>query len=375
MAGAEQEFTVADVYQHAAMIGQDIEVIVNDYGKEAIEEIMPKIVYVLEKLEALAERRKLDQERMDELTLEKDKLLIHTKRDEAIQRQLEEKLNYMEELVSVDKKGLESKIKHLQQENDCLCDDLDKCEKEIMKLRSHGAEFESCTLWLLDLFCGGKLFFLSEALPGDVEVMFRMKSTIDNQRDQIRQLNGELLGQKRDVEALQEQTNRLSEINEKLRRDNFVVQSKLKQFEHNNQHNAVDASAVEVLLKNTNNNFDSTDSVNNKSLAEEGVLDTTTDSEAGDIESLSSVLTEASTETVGSKSVKDPNRPRFTRKEMEDVLEQRNRFKIEKLALEEELELYKREERDRLERAKKSSTDSHRKSTGVRSFMQKFMGK
>lgn len=44
----------------------------------------------------------------------------------------------MEELVSVDKKGLESKIKHLQQENDCLCDDLDKYEKEIMKLRSHG---------------------------------------------------------------------------------------------------------------------------------------------------------------------------------------------------------------------------------------------
>lgn len=351
MAAAEQDFTVADVYQHAAMIGQDIEVIVNDYGKEAIEEIMPKIVYVLEKLEALAERRKLDQERMDELTLEKDKLLIHTKRDEAIQRQLEEKLNYMEELVSVDKKGLESKIKHLQQENDCLCDDLDKYEKEIMKLRSHGA------------------------LPGDVEVMFRMKSTIDNQRDQIRQINGEMLVQKRDVEALQEQTNRLSEINEKLRRDNFILQSKLKQFDHNNQHNAVDASAVEVLLKNTNDNFDSTDGVNNKSLADEGVLDTTTDSEAGDIESLSSVLTEASTETVRSKSVKDPNRPRYTRKEMEDVLEQRNRFKIEKLALEEELELYKREERDRLERAKNTSTNGHRKSTGVRSFMLKFMGK
>lgn len=109
----------------------------------------------------------------------------------------------------------------------------------------------------------------------------------------------------------------------------------------------MDASAVEVLLKNTNDNFDSTDGVNNKSLADEGVLDTTTDSEAGDIESLSSVLTEASTETVRSKSVKDPNRPRYTRKEMEDVLEQRNRFKIEKLALEEELELYKREERDR----------------------------
>ena len=84
------EISVSDVYQHAAMIGQDIEVIVNDYGKEAIEEIMPKIVYVLEQLEGLAEKRKLDQERIEQLMIEKESLLIHTNRDEAIQRQLEE---------------------------------------------------------------------------------------------------------------------------------------------------------------------------------------------------------------------------------------------------------------------------------------------
>ena len=30
-------FTVTDVYEHAASIGKDIEQIVHDYGKEAIE--------------------------------------------------------------------------------------------------------------------------------------------------------------------------------------------------------------------------------------------------------------------------------------------------------------------------------------------------
>ena len=85
-----KEFTVSDVYEHAALIGKDIETIVNDYGKDAIEEIMPKIVYVLEQLEGLAEKRQSDKEKIEELIIEKERLVIHTKRDEAVQRQLEE---------------------------------------------------------------------------------------------------------------------------------------------------------------------------------------------------------------------------------------------------------------------------------------------
>ena len=40
------------------------------------------------------------------------------------------------------------------------------------------------------------------ALPGDVEVMVRMKETIDSQRDELRQLNGEVQSQKREVDAV-----------------------------------------------------------------------------------------------------------------------------------------------------------------------------
>lgn len=83
-------FSVADVYEHAASIGKDIEYIVNQYGKEAIEEIMPKIVYVLEQLERLAETHHQDNGHIQDLMMERDKLIIHSKRDEAIQRELEE---------------------------------------------------------------------------------------------------------------------------------------------------------------------------------------------------------------------------------------------------------------------------------------------
>lgn len=40
------------------------------------------------------------------------------------------------------------------------------------------------------------------ALPGDVEVMVRMKTTIDGQRDQIRQLNHETQMQRKEIEAV-----------------------------------------------------------------------------------------------------------------------------------------------------------------------------
>ena len=51
---------------------------------------MPKIVYVLEQLETLAERHEVDQEKLASLMIEKEKYLIYSNRDQAIQRQLEE---------------------------------------------------------------------------------------------------------------------------------------------------------------------------------------------------------------------------------------------------------------------------------------------
>jgi Rab interacting lysosomal protein. len=38
---------------------------------------------------------------------------------------------------------------------------------------------------------------------------------------------------------------------------------------------------------------------------------------------------------------KDPNRPRYTLKEMQSLLEERNMYKIKMMAMEEELQLYK----------------------------------
>ena len=84
------DFTVADVYEHAAKIGQDIEQLIRDYGENSVEELMPKIVFTLEQLEGLAQRRQKDVGTISDLTAEKERLLIECKKEAAIKRQLEE---------------------------------------------------------------------------------------------------------------------------------------------------------------------------------------------------------------------------------------------------------------------------------------------
>ena len=63
--------------------------------------------------------------------------------------------------MSEDKEGLRNKIKLLQQENDCLCEELDKRENEIVKLRTHGGKSFHLNIFLkVILHCLCKLRFI-----------------------------------------------------------------------------------------------------------------------------------------------------------------------------------------------------------------------
>ncbi len=84
------EFTVADVYEHAAKIGQDIDHMIRNYGESSVEQIMPKIVFTLEQLEGLTEKVQKDTSVINELNAEKEKYVIQCKKESALKRQLEE---------------------------------------------------------------------------------------------------------------------------------------------------------------------------------------------------------------------------------------------------------------------------------------------
>lgn len=69
------DLTVMDVYDIAAIVGQEFERIIDQYGCEVLSRLMPKVVRVLEILEVLVSRNSLTPE-MEELRLELDKLRL-----------------------------------------------------------------------------------------------------------------------------------------------------------------------------------------------------------------------------------------------------------------------------------------------------------
>lgn len=69
------DLTVMDVYDIAAVVGQEFERIIDQYGCEALSRLMPKVVRVLEILEVLVSRNSISPE-TEELRLELDRLRL-----------------------------------------------------------------------------------------------------------------------------------------------------------------------------------------------------------------------------------------------------------------------------------------------------------
>lgn len=419
-------FTVTDVYEHAASIGKDIEQIVHDYGKEAIEEIMPKIVYVLEQLETLAERREEDQEKLASLMIEKEKYLIYFNRDQAIQRQLEEKLSYMEGLVNKDKRTMEKRIQRLEMDNDILIEELERLgggasipnlglNNDLSKKRTSSTNRNNNNTNNSNT---------NGALPGDIEIMVRMKSTIDEQRNQIRLRNQEIQSQRNEIDALQEQVTRLGNINENLRTDSSVLSNESRTSSShsnhsNHQHNTdvcdggnnkntpnLNVSSTSLLdeLRHEDASFteiddrDIDDAVNDTSnssfadltssiclTSDEIVQNSKANSTNSTENGSTSTLSATDDSGLGGSDAplkpprKDPDRPRYTLAEMQSLLEERNTYKIKMMALEEELELYTGGRPNVLKTTQSAPVNVNvatpPKPSGVRTFMQKFLGK
>lgn len=60
----EDYITVVDVYDSAALIGKDFEYLIEQYGVEAVTDLMPKVIRVLEQLEFLAAKNEKENEEL-----------------------------------------------------------------------------------------------------------------------------------------------------------------------------------------------------------------------------------------------------------------------------------------------------------------------
>lgn len=185
------EITTADVYEDASLIGQDIEKIIDRFGHDAVMDLMPKVIRVLEKLEIVVGEKEKDKLEIAELKLENERLYLDIKREASQRRKLDE------ELYQISATGETDNLKAM----------LIKVQEENKKLRM---EFQ------VSINTQPATAYISA--PGDAELMQKMKETIDNQRDAIRSKNMEIDSLRNDLDAVEEQIVRLTNINEGVRK-------------------------------------------------------------------------------------------------------------------------------------------------------------
>ncbi|XP_044051654.1 RILP-like protein 1 isoform X6 [Siniperca chuatsi] len=200
------ELTVMDVYDIAAVLGQEFERIIDRFGCESLVGVVPKVLRVLELLEALVSRGAARQE-AEELRRELDRLRQERSDRYKQERKHQKELELVEDVLRGEVQDLLSQIAQLQAENKRLLVSLSLQESPVTEEDLQKQEGMS---------------------EKERQVMKKLKDLVDKQRDEIRAKDHELTLKNEDVEALQMQQHRLIRINQDLRHRIGVMEAQGK---------------------------------------------------------------------------------------------------------------------------------------------------
>ncbi|XP_063066845.1 RILP-like protein 1 isoform X3 [Engraulis encrasicolus] len=366
------DLTVMDVYDIAAVVGQEFERIIDHHGCEVLSRLMPKVVRVLEILEVLVSRNSLTPE-TEELRLELDRLRLERMDRLEKEKKHKKELELVEDVWRGEAQDLLTQIAQLQEENKSLLSNisLKDCPMTDEDLQRHEGMSER-----------------------ERQVMKKLKEVVDKQRDEIRAKDRELTLKSEDIEALQQQQSRLMKINHDLRHKMGVVEAQGKaligqkvELEAGAQARQQELAALRQEVTRLRERLqgdqetgpvqeelpqEPVEQVAQKSTGtpplcsgspvlspdppEEGawsddppgplyprVLLYGEEDEEEDAVLLWEALCDDDAANLDSK---DPNRPRFTLQELRDVLHERNELKAKVFMLQEEIAYYKSEEQE-----------------------------
>ncbi|XP_033952150.1 RILP-like protein 1 isoform X4 [Pseudochaenichthys georgianus] len=317
------DLTVMDVYDIAAVVGQEFERIIDQYGCEALSRLMPKVVRVLEILEVMVSRNCISPE-TEELRLELDKLQLERMDRQEKEKKHRKELELVEDVWRGEAQDLLSQIAQLQEENKSLLTNMsnkDPMSEEDLQRHEGMTEKER-------------------------QVMKKLKEVVDKQRDEIRAKDRELTLKNEDIEALQQQQSRLIKINHDLRHKISVVEAQGKalieqkvELEAGAQARGQEVGALRQEVTRLRAQNPEGTPPQPPSPAEEAMCDE-------DMPAVFQYFTKEALceDETGGLDPKDPNRPRFTLQELRDVLHERNELKAKVFLLQEELAYYKSEE-------------------------------
>ncbi|XP_042074314.1 RILP-like protein 1 isoform X5 [Haplochromis burtoni] len=324
--------TVVDVYEIAAVLGQEFERMIDKFGCDALVALVPRVVRVLELLEALVSRGATGQEAED-LRRELDRLRQERSDRHEQERKHQKELELLEDVWRGEVQDLLSQITQLQAENKRLLVSLSLKETPVTEedLQKHEAG-------------------MSEK---EKQVMKKLQDLVDKQRDDIRAKDHELTLKNEDIEAnswskfselqLQLQQHRLIRMNQELLHRIGLMEAQGKtliqqraELEAAAQAQHQEAGALRLEVTRLKKELRELEQEIEVAQTEELPLSNSEISSPA-----SPLMTNGSTDE---EPEEDSDKPRFTLQELRDVLQEKNELKAQVFLLQEELAYYKSDE-------------------------------
>ncbi|XP_074642763.1 RILP-like protein 1 isoform X2 [Tubulanus polymorphus] len=320
--------TVVDVYDYASSIGKEFENLIENYGVDAISNLMPKVIRILEHLEALAQNSERENIEVNDLRIAVEKLQVEKTERAGERTRYEKELEQIEEVWRTEAKDLLKMVSKLQEENRKLMSALSEKDKQAAHTECRSGFYQTYTNSRKSSLLAVVNVLFVTAQAEQIVVLGKLKETIDKQRDEIRSLKRDLSQKNVDCEAIQSQADRLTKLNSEMRRKYSVTSRQAKHLieekaDLQSQVQEKDHELVKIKGK----------------LGEDGVVKSPMP--AAELEKLEERLSAEGKILI---DMKDPNRPRFTLSELREVLLERNELKSKLIELEEELELYRPKE-------------------------------
>ncbi|XP_028981880.1 RILP-like protein homolog isoform X2 [Diachasma alloeum] len=291
------DVSVVDVYDIASEIGKECEKLIDIFGTEAVTGLMPKVINALELLENLATKNEREITTVQELTT-KISQLENDKIGKAEDRQrFEKEVEQTEEHWRQESRDLVGMVTRLQEENRRL-------SEALQESRSDSQD---------------SAFTASQEV--DIQVLQRLRSMIDKQRDQIRARDREMSQKNLEIENLTIQVEKLTSVGRELKR---------KQRQAQMQARGLVEERADFLAQLQDQNRELINLRARLGLARKENEDLTK-SNQGCPDLTNKVVYD----------LDDPDRPRFTTAELKEILHERNELKARVSDLEDELELYR----------------------------------
>ncbi|XP_017112366.1 RILP-like protein homolog isoform X1 [Drosophila elegans] len=217
---AIDDIGVVDVYDLASDIGKEYERIMDRFGTDAVSGLMPKIINTLELLEALATKNERENATIQELRDKVAQLESEKLEKAEFRRRFDKELELIEEQWRSETNELVDLVSSLQDENKRLV-------KQTQDLQSSSAQSSGLGASLTESIISMTNHELHGALS-DTQVLQRLKEQIYKQRDELKNRERELQDKYSELEHLTIQAERLKASERDTRRRHKLMQAQVK---------------------------------------------------------------------------------------------------------------------------------------------------